>query len=240
MRIWLRQLGQNQRRFPLGFLLLVLYSLLSTSAKANIGLVAGVGGVGGTFTKQDTALKTQGYGLSLDLSWHPESRGQLWPVFFGLIARQAKFGYTENAIKKTASYNMLGGGLGLYLPFSETFSMNLIANVYSFADLTVVSTNRLTLNGNNFRYSTWERYAGGPAIEGRMAFTHDKVSSGFSKRNRFRSGIGIAFLQQELNSEETEISTSNDQISPEATVSKSAVSDHMILYTVDFFIGLTF
>lgn len=236
MRAWIPPIQRMLGRSAFGLALF----LLPSTGEATIGLVAGVGGVGGSFAKDSRALKTQGYGFSLEMNWHPDSKGKLWPFHVTAIARQAKLGYIENAIKKTASYNLLGVGLGLYMPFSETLSMNLVANYYPYADLTVLSTNSVRLNNQNFRYSTWEKHSGDAAFEGRLAFTHDKISGGFSKKNRFRSGLGLAFLQQQIKEEELEITTSNDDISPETTSSQRKVSNLMLMYTVDFFIGLTF
>lgn len=209
-------------------------------AFANIAITGGVGGVIGQISKGDSNLKATGYAYHFAANWHPQFGGK--PSFFslGLTGKQMKLSYQEDHINKKGTYNLIGPSLGLFLPVDETFIIQIFAQYYPGSTFSTLSTNTVQLNGNRFKYSTWELFSGGGAFEGRINFTHDRIDGQFNKKNRFRSGVGVSYLQQNFSEEKTEIRTSKDSLTPTKTSSVSTVEYRSMLITIDYFIGLTF
>jgi hypothetical protein len=219
---------------------LLLASIVETKAFAHIAVTGGMGGVVGQIVKSNNSLKSTGYAYHFAANWHPQFGRK--PSFFslGFTGKQMKLSYEEDHINKKATYNLVGPSLGLYLPVDDTFIIQIFAQYYPGSTFSTLSTNTVKLNGSNFKYSTWELFSGGGAFEGRINFTHDKIDGQFNKKNRFRSGVGISFLQQSFSTEKTEISTSKDALTPTTTSSSNEVEYRSLLLSIDYFIGLTF
>lgn len=212
----------------------------SQSAFANISLASGIGGVMGNIVKGEVAIKAKGLAYGFALNWHPDFHGKPGYFSLGLAGKQMKLNYVENHINKRATYNLVGPSLGLFLPLRETFIVQITGQFYPGANLSALSTNSVRLNGSNFKYSTYEVLTGPAAYEARINFTHDKVDGQFNKKNHFRSGVGISFLQQQFAKEKIDISTSKDQLTPTTTSTVSEVTHKSMFLTIEYFLGLTF
>jgi hypothetical protein len=219
---------------------LLTITFCENQALANIAITGGLGGVIGQIAKGDSLLKSTGYAYHFAANWHPELGGK--PSFFslGLTGKQMKISYQEDHINKKGTYNLVGPSLGLFMPVDETFIVQVFAQYYPGSTFSTLSTNTVQLNGSRFKYSTWELFTGGGAFEGRINFTHDKIDGQFNRKNRFRSGVGVSYLQQNFTQEHTEIRTSKDSLTPTKTSTVGRVEYRSMLITIDYFLGLTF
>lgn len=212
---------------------------LPQSLEAGVGLLGGIGGVAGTFQKAETRAPIKGLSYFINPTWFPEFGG-FSSFSLGLIIKQMKFGYTDQAAYKRATYNLYGINAGVFKTLGESMRLQFLAEYYSTADLSSLSTHTDLVNGNNFKYSTLQVYGGTPATGGRVNLTHDKTDGQFTKSNRYRSGLGVSVIQQKLSSETTEIQISNSVLSPGSLFTKSEVSYSLTVISIDFFVGLTF
>jgi hypothetical protein len=202
--------------------------------------MGGAGATAGTLTKTDGPLLSKGYHVSLQLSYVPESNRKPWPLVLGLQVKQHKINFTEEAVKKRATYNLYGGHLGFSLMLTPSFGLQVNGEYYGTTNISVLSTHQVRLNGSNYKYSTWEQYTGGAASGLRLQISHDKADGQFSARNRYRSGVGLSLVQQSFGRESTKITTSDSELTPSQTLTQSEVSYSLMLMSIDLFIGLTF
>lgn len=219
----------------LSFLLLV-----PGTAKAGLTLMGGAGASVGNLTKDAGPLLSKGYHYSLQVSYVPESGRKPWPLVLGVQVKQHKVNFTEDGVKKRATYNLYGGHLGLSLMLTPSFTMQVTGEYYGTAKISVLSSHQVRLNGSNYKFSSFEQYYGGAASGLRFQISHDKADGQFSARNRYRSGVGISLVQQSFGTESTKITSSDSELTPSQTLTQSEVSYRLILMSVDLFIGLTF
>lgn len=201
--------------------------------------MGGIGGVAGTFQKAETQAPIKGLSYYVNPTWYPEF-SSLSSLSLGLIVKQMKFGYTDQSAYKRATYNLYGINAGVFKSLGESVRLQFLAEYYSTADLSSLSTHADLVNGKNFKYSTVQVYEGSPATGVRVNLTHDKTDGQFTKSNRYRSGLGLSVIQQKFSSESTEIQISNSVLSPGPLFTKSEVSHSLLVLSIDFFVGLTF
>jgi len=210
------------------------------TAEAGLTLMGGAGASAGNLTKGASPLLRKGFNYSLQLSYVPESNRKPWPLVFGVQVKQHKVNFTEDGVKKRATYNLYGGHLGLSLMLTPSFTLQLAGEYYGTANISVLSSHQVRLNGNTYKYSSFEQYEGGAATGLRFQISHDKADGQFSARNRYRSGVGVSLVQQSFSQESTKITTSDSELTPPQTLTQSEVSYRLILMSVDLFIGLSF
>lgn len=223
--------------------ILVLIPLFINSQRAH-ALIAVTAHGGAAFSQLQQAsggsLAGTGFCYGASLTWQPGTKQKLSFFSLGLSAQESRLQYSQNTIQRRATYTTFGPQLGLYKSFSETFGFQLLAQYSPLAQLTSLSTNTVELNGETFRYSTWESYKGTAAVGGRFAFIHDKTNGQFSKKNRFRSGIGLSYSTQTFTQAETRVSTSKDALTPSITSTTETLSQPFSVISLDFFVGLSF
>jgi hypothetical protein len=213
---------------------------MTREAKAGLTLMGGAGITAGTLTKDAGPLLSKGYHYSFQLSYMPEFNRKPWPFILGVQIKQHKFNFTEDGVKKRATYNLYGGHLGFSLMLTPSFTLQASAEYYGTANISVQSSHQVRLNGSNFKYSTFEQYTGSAASGVRLQLSHDKADGQFSARNRYRSGLGVTLIQQSFGAESTRITTSESELTPSPTLTQSEVSYRLLLLSIDLFIGLTF
>jgi hypothetical protein len=224
---------------PALFILILLFAAPCT-AEAGLTIMGGAGASVGNLTKGSGPLLSKGYHYTLQLSYVPESGRKPWPLVFGVQVKQHKVNFTEDGVKKRATYNLYGGHIGWSLMLTPSFAMQLAGEYYGTAKISVLSSHQVRLNGSNYKYSSFEQYDGGAASGLRFQISHDKADGQFSARNRYRSGVGVSVVQQSFGAETTRITTSDSELTPSQTLTRSEVSYRLILMSVDLFIGLTF
>ncbi|HET9235742.1 MAG TPA: hypothetical protein VFO10_00745 [Oligoflexus sp.] len=222
------------------FFILSLLLAFARTAEAGLTLMGGAGASVGNLTKSSGPLLSKGYHYSLMLSYVPESGRRPWPLVFGVQVKQHKVNFTEDGVKKRATYNLYGGHLGLSLMLTPSFTLQVSGEYYGTAKISVLSSHQVRLNGNAYKYSSFEQYEGGAASGLRFQISHDKADGQFSARNRYRSGLGVSLVQQSFGTESTKITTSDSELTPSQTLTQSEVSYRLILMSVDLYIGLTF
>ncbi len=220
-------------------LLLSIILLASKEARADLTLMGGAGVSAGTLTKGD-ALVSKGYNYSFQLSYVPTSNRKPWPFVLGVQLKQLKLNFKEDGVSKRATYNLYGSHLGISLMLTPTFCLQVTGEYFGTANISVLSTHQVRLNGENYKYSSFEQYFGGAATGARVQLSHDKVDGQFSASNRYRSGLGFSVVQQSFGRESTKITTSDSELTPSQTLSQSEVSYRLMILSVDLFIGLTF
>ncbi|WP_141733436.1 hypothetical protein [Oligoflexus tunisiensis] len=222
------------------FLGQLLLLLLCGEAWAGLTLMGGAGATAGTLTKTGSPLLNKGYNYSFQLSYIPGTLRKPWPMVMGVQIKQLKLNFTEDGVRKRATYNLYGAHLGLSMVLTPTFSMQISGEYYGTANFSVLSTHQVRLNGSNYKYSTWEQYSGPAASGARLQVVHDKADGQFSARSRYRSGVGLSVVQQSFGKESTKITTSDHDLTPGETTTQSTVSYRLMLISVDLFIGLAF
>lgn len=218
---------------------ILLFLLGTREALAGLTLMGGAGVSAGTLTKSE-ALSSKGYNYSFQLSYVPTSNRKPWPFVLGVQIKQIKLNFKDDGVNKRATYNLYGGHLGLSLMLTPTLCLQLTGEYYGTANITVLSTHQLRLNGSNYKFSSFEQYSGSAASGVRLQISHDKVDGQFSASNRYRSGVGLSIVQQSFGSESTKITSSDSELTPSQTLTQSEVSYRLMLMSIDLFIGLTF
>lgn len=217
--------------------------LILLSSRAH-GLVAVTTHGGAAFSQlgqaSGSALAGTGFSYGASLTWQPESKQKLSFFSLGLAAQESRLQYSQNSIQRRATYTSFGPQLGLFKSISETVGLQMLAQYSPLAQMTSLSTNTVALNGETFRYSTWESFKGTAAVGGRLAFIHDKTNGQFSKKNRFRSGVGLSYSTQTFTQWETRVSTSRDALTPSTTSTTESISQTFSLISLDLFVGLSF
>lgn len=221
--------------------LTLLFLVPANVAHAIVAVTAYTGGAFSILTPEGgKGLTGNGYTLGASMQWHPGKGDKLDPFVLGLIVKQTKISYVEDAINKRGTYLGFGPQIGFSKSFSDSVSVQLLAEYYTAPTLTTVSSNTVSLNGETFRYSTWQSFKGGSAVGARLAIVHDKLSGQFSKKNRFRSGVALSYSSQSFTQSTTEVTSSKSLLAPSVSSTTEEISTAFALFTADLFLGITF
>ncbi len=223
-------------------LLLILAALLvETRAQAIVMIRAQSGAAMTQMIKESgSSLSGKGFSYGGTISWHPGNGQKMSPFLIGIMARQIKSTYYENNIEKRSTYNTFGPTIGYYSSLSETWGIESALAYLPGAELTSLSTNQVQLNGSTLHYSTWQQYSGDAASEFRLGLIHEKTSGQFSKKNRFRIGGTLSYLQQAFHSVDTEVSNSRELLTPAQTSTLEESEALYKVFSLELFFGITF